>query len=81
MGFRPRYRVVTVYWVDSATYDKWQEADAEREPYEIATTGYLVRKTSKQVEIASTVADLGDVCSLITIPLGCVVRIETRRRP
>ena len=80
MGFKPRYRVVTVHWLDSATYDKWQEVEAERKPFEVATTGYLVRKTPKQIEIASTVAEVGDICSLITIPLGCVVRIETRRR-
>lgn len=77
MGFKPRQRRVTVYWIDPYIHHGWHKDDEEK-PFAIscASTGWLLRQNAKQVEIALSVSQEGDVADVQVIPRSAVIRIE-----
>ena len=77
MGFKPRQRRVCVHWNDAMHEQGWKwPPDPHAFPNRIVTTGYVLRKTAKTIEVAQSVAEAGSVGDVLSIPLGCVIRIE-----
>lgn len=66
MGFKPRYRRVTVHWDDASTSDPWQPPDETS----LAPVSYL--------KVASTICrdDQAQVSNVTVIPRGMIRRVE-----
>ncbi len=79
MGFKPRQRVVTVYWVDTAMLTGWHAISDEDRILECATTGFLIDKDNERVRVAHAVTEQGIFAEVTCIPMGCVLRIEYHR--
>ncbi len=80
---------VTVYWKDSATpFPHWdtREHYASNDGHGILlceSTGYLLKRDKRCVRLVTSCAENDDVSGGISIPVGCITRIETlsgRRR-
>jgi len=76
MGFKPRQRRVTVYWLDSASHSGWTDDEVTRDAARCTTTGFLLRRSATHLEIAQSVSEHGMVGEVICIPSSCVQRFE-----
>lgn len=76
MGFKPRYRRVTVRWGDAATSAGWQPPDRLPGVQECSTTGYLIEETKKCVKVAGSVSKGGMIADITVIPHEMIRRIE-----
>ena len=79
MGFKPRQRRVTVYWIDSSVHTGWNEEGELTGLAEIATTGYIIVRAPDEIVVAGSVTDNGLLGEVMTIPRSCVQRIERWR--
>ena len=77
-----KVRFVRVDWIDSVTNGGWSAANSVStgaEPTHIVSGGFLLEKNKRRVVIAQSLSEsTQEVCNLLTIPRGNVVRI---RRP
>ena len=77
-----KVRFVRVDWIDSVTNGGWSAAASVAdgaEPTHIVSGGFLLEKNNRHVVIAQSLSEsTQEVCNLLTIPRGNVVRI---RRP
>jgi hypothetical protein len=68
-----------VYWQDSAVQDGWNEEHELSGLADVATTGYVVKRTPHTIAVAGSVADGDQLGEVMTIPMSCVRRIERLR--
>ena len=71
-----RYPLVEIEWIDSAFNPGWHKADTVRDVAYCKTTGYLVEKNKKRINVAMNVADNGDYGEAMAIPRSCVTKIR-----
>jgi len=76
--------LVRVVWRDSTSYGGWNKLEyyRGRECHEIASIGYLIMNTEKQVILAQSVCKDGDVNDIIAIPkpwIGSFSFLKERR--
>jgi len=74
-----RHDLVLVTWDDAAELNLgWMdESEVEARPMLVRTVGFLIRKTSQHVIVASTVGDLVHCHAQFQIPRKMIVSIET----
>ena len=72
-------KVVLVDWRDACTKGGWDYigAYAKHAPSNIRTVGFLLKKTKKEILIATSQSEDGDINQSIAIPLPWVVRVVT----
>jgi len=68
-----------VYWKDSAVQGGWNEEHELTGLADIATTGYVVKRTPEAITVAGSVSEGDMFGEAITIPMVCVRRIERLR--
>ena len=72
MGFKRRFKRVTVRWRDSSQYSGWQDDGYPRPVIVCETTGYLVRESETCVEIAGSLAE-HNIGEVTVFPRACIV--------
>ena len=75
-----KYPVVEVIWQDSSGWDGWHDMESGKEysPISITSTGYLVKKTSKYINIVGSIDDQRNpkVDRQLCIPAKCIKSIR-----
>lgn len=63
-----------VVWNDAASHDGWVEIDADAEPMQIITRGWLIKETSTYIVLAASLQldNATTVGSTQIIPLGMI---------
>jgi len=79
MGKKNENPLVIVTWLDTVESSQWMNAE---EIYEVScvecrTVGWVIRKTEKNIVLASTRSDLES--NVISIPIGCIESIRYLR--
>ena len=74
--FKPQYRVVTVHWNDACAHFGWRDPKSIDPVARCQTRGFLVRSDKNTVSVALSVGEAGDVSEVMTIPRGCIDRID-----
>jgi hypothetical protein len=75
MGFKPRRRVVTVYYEDIATIQQWHGLGESDRTLECAVSGFLIDKDAERVRIGHHFNEYGEYAEVTSVPMGCVRRI------
>jgi len=74
-----RHDLVLVTWDDAAELNLgWmEESEVVAKPMLVRTVGFVIRKTSKHIIVASTIGDHAHCHAQFQIPRAMVVTIET----
>lgn len=74
-----RHDLMLITWDDAAELNLgWQdESEVEAKPMLVRTVGFLIRKTTKHVIVASTVGDLVHCHAQFQIPRKMIVTMQT----
>jgi hypothetical protein len=75
---------VCIHWIDAVGPTvPWESLDevGPLEPPTVETLGYVVDDTDLYITVAQTVLEDGQVAGRMTIPKGCVTRIEKLTKP
>lgn len=75
-----KYRKVLVTWHDAVTKTGWEEpADAvvDHHTQECESIGYIIHRTKKDIVLAQTISQDGQINGRITIPLIWLRAIQT----
>lgn len=74
---------VTIEWLDAQTYAGWKNQDeliTSNEDYVCVTRGFFVQEDDLFITLAHTIGKYnpaeGDVCGVIKIPKGMIIRIK-----
>ena len=70
--------VIEVEWLDSATYNGWQ--NMEIEDFKVITSktvGYLIGETSQVMVIAQSTGSGEPYCNVVSIPKLCITATRT----
>jgi len=71
----PHERFVEVVWNDAASNEGWVELDADTEPMQIITRGWLIKENTSYLVLAGSLQldNANTVGSTQIIPLGMIV--------
>lgn len=71
----PFDKFVEVVWNDAASHDGWVQIDADAEPMQIMTRGWLIKKTGTYIVLAASLQldNETTVGSTQIIPVGMIV--------
>lgn len=72
----PNLALVRATWVDSQYAPGWMKATKGSPPVDIVTVGYVTQNTPELLTLASTVATDSDVLNPLSVPWGCIRKIE-----
>ncbi len=73
-----KFPIVEIEWVDTATLRGWRSLDSHRNSGLLVckSAGYLIKKTTKEVQIIQSFSEEDQFTESITIPRSCVKSIK-----
>ena len=75
-----RFKLVRVMWDDSKVIHDWHgSGDGYDTVAHCATVGFLTQEEKTIVTLALTVSEDGTILETITIPRGCITKIDNLR--
>ena len=71
-------RVVEILWRDAATTHGWrgQSEPGDKETVACRTSGYLLRRTKKEITVSQNLSEYDSTGEWMTIPMSCVSKIR-----
>ncbi len=74
-------RLVRVDWDDACSNDRWRAQDAllRTERVQIRTVGYVIRSNRKEMVLAQSLSEAGNISSTIAIPRSCIRKVRLLR--
>lgn len=70
--------IVKVDWLDSSMEHGWQRPNKDSGGVTpCQSVGYIIRKNKREITLAQSKGNTGNVSELISIPMSCVKEIKT----
>ena len=72
---------VEVHWVDACSNSGWQGVNEpdDDEAIPCLSTGYLLRRSKREITLATNLNRLGHTGDWMTIPTSCVTKVRRLR--
>lgn len=65
----------TVEWIDSCSYQGWQDPNEPFDPMTIQSIGYVVQEDESKIVLSTSLGANGTYADPIAIPKKCVIQI------
>lgn len=77
---KTKHRATVINWVDSTSWLGWRSIGSDLCPSEITTIGWLISKSKSHVVVTSCISGDDQGRDAVTIPRGCITKMETLDR-